>query len=190
MTYQAIIFDFFDVIHEDPLQTWLNRHGYKKEGEFAAAAREFDLGNIDAATYVQRLAAASGQTPAQLEASFAASTALDKAVVALIGKLKQHYRLGLLSNAQTNELRPLLNRHDLVPLFDHIVISAEVQMAKPDPDIFYEILNRLQTKPAHAIFIDDNPKNIAAAQALGITGLHFQHITPLTKQLADLGIVF
>jgi len=42
-------------------------------------------------------------------------------------------------------------------------------VAKPDPGIYAIALERLQAAPADALFIDDTPANVAAAQALGLS---------------------
>lgn len=57
-------------------------------------------------------------------------------------------------------------------LFHHVVDSSEVGMRKPDPKIFELTLDRLGGVPAErAVFLDDYPGNIEAAQRVGIQGV-------------------
>src|SRR6185369_10416658 len=57
-------------------------------------------------------------------------------------------------------------------LFDVVVDSAHVGIRKPDPRIFRLALERLgDIDPAHAVFLDDFPGNIAAAERLGMRGI-------------------
>jgi epoxide hydrolase-like predicted phosphatase len=57
-------------------------------------------------------------------------------------------------------------------LFDAVVDSHEVGMRKPDPRIFAHALERLGGVPcASAVFLDDFPGNVAAAERLGIRGI-------------------
>jgi epoxide hydrolase-like predicted phosphatase len=57
-------------------------------------------------------------------------------------------------------------------LFDEVVDSAHVGMRKPDPRIFRLALERLGgTKPEAAVFLDDFPGNVAAAERVGIRGI-------------------
>jgi len=57
-------------------------------------------------------------------------------------------------------------------LFDVVVDSAHVGIRKPDPRIFRLALERLGgTKPESAVFLDDFPGNVAAAECLGIRGI-------------------
>ena len=95
-------------------------------------------------------------------------------MAALVKRLKTVYkkRLFLLSNisvefaAHTAEL-PILRP------FDGLVLSGPLGVAKPDPAIFRYLLDTYGLEPAACCFVDDRPKNVEAANALGIRGLLF-----------------
>lgn len=55
--------------------------------------------------------------------------------------------------------------------FDLVMMSNEVGLHKPDPEIFRLALELLAVEPAAALFIDDLAQNVAAAQALGLAGV-------------------
>lgn len=186
--YKAIIFDFFDVIHTDHQKAWLAKKGFKREGGFAEASDQLDRGEIDSETYYQRYAHHGGSTPKKVKEEFQEGSKIDNEVVQLIRNLKDRYRLGLLSNTTTDELQPFLDKYDLVPLFDEIIISAEVKMIKPDPEIFKLMLECLKVLPSEAIFIDDNPNNIQGANAVGIKGILHKDFNSLVAQLNNLGV--
>ena len=84
----------------------------------------------------------------------------------------QGYRTALITN-NAHEFRDGWRK--LVPadeLFQVIVDSSEVGMRKPDPRIFELALARLGgVAPERALFLDDAPSNVAAAQKLGIRGV-------------------
>jgi putative hydrolase of the HAD superfamily len=72
-------------------------------------------------------------------------------------------------------------------MFDAVVISGEVGMRKPEQRIFELTLQRLSLTPAECVFVDDQDRNISAAQQLGITGvLHREY----ESTLADLEALF
>mgnify|MGYP001807826056 CR=1 FL=1 len=57
-------------------------------------------------------------------------------------------------------------------LFDVIVDSSEVGLRKPDPAIYELALERIGGgAPESALFLDDHPNNVRAAERLGIRGL-------------------
>jgi putative hydrolase of the HAD superfamily len=56
-------------------------------------------------------------------------------------------------------------------LFHHVIDSSEVGLRKPDPKIFELALERLGVPAESAVFLDDYPGNVEAAQRVGIHGL-------------------
>ena len=69
---------------------------------------------------------------------------------------------------------------------DGIVVSAREKLLKPDPAIFNCLLNRYSLKPEACLFIDDLPKNIAAAKDLGMQGIQFIDIEDCKRQFEEL----
>jgi putative hydrolase of the HAD superfamily len=67
----------------------------------------------------------------------------------------------------------LTKKYACIDAFDVSMFSYEVGMAKPDPSIYYLILNRLHVAPSEAIFVDDFSANIQAASEVGIHAVHF-----------------
>lgn len=57
---------------------------------------------------------------------------------------------------------------DLFPLFDGLVFSGPIGLAKPNHAIFEHLLSRFNLKAEECLFIDDNASNIAAAKDVGI----------------------
>ncbi|MCQ2450084.1 MAG: HAD family phosphatase [Clostridia bacterium] len=64
--------------------------------------------------------------------------------------------------AEVPELKEILG------LFDGLVFSGPIRMVKPNAEIFEYLLNQYGLSPETCTFIDDSPKNIAGAKALGI----------------------
>ena len=56
-------------------------------------------------------------------------------------------------------------------LFDVAVISGEVGLHKPQPEIYLVACERLAVEPAEAVFVDDLRENRAGAEAVGMTAL-------------------
>lgn len=57
-------------------------------------------------------------------------------------------------------------------LFDAVVISGEVGLRKPDPEIFHLTVSKLGLDPPECVFVDDFQSNIAGAEAVGMKGVH------------------
>ena len=62
---------------------------------------------------------------------------------------------------------------ELFSHFDGFIFSGPLGMVKPSANIFWYLLNRYGLHPEETIFIDDNVKNIAGAEAVGLHGYLF-----------------
>ena len=73
--------------------------------------------------------------------------------------------------------------------FEDIVVSGEVNMVKPDRDIYEYAIKRFElADTSSAVFIDDRLENIETAQSLGLHGIHFKHPAQFAEELLALGI--
>jgi len=94
-----------------------------------------------------------------------------------------------LTNWSAETFPPAQARYEFLSWFDGIVVSGEEGVIKPDPRIFRILLERYDIAPEESVFIDDNPGNAAAAQALGIHGIHFRSSELLRRELETLGFL-
>ncbi len=80
----------------------------------------------------------------------------------------------------------LRRRHDFWDAFRGIVISAEVQLMKPEPAVFEHLLSRYQLRATECVFIDDLAINTEGARASGIHAIQFQDISQVERELLPL----
>ncbi len=186
--YKAIIFDFFDVIHKDPYKAWLSKHNIRDRQPYDSAMEMVDRGNVPVAEFHRRAHELSGHSLESIERDFNNNHILDEKMIPFIKDLSKRYRIGLMSNAGSEEVRPLIEEHAYDRLFHEISISGETGLIKPNPEAFHHILDKLECAPEGAIFIDDSPKNIAGAAAIGITGVLYKNLPQLKAYLEALGI--
>lgn len=110
--------------------------------------------------------------------------------VEIMKRLKQAgYQLYGLSNWSAETFPLMRGKFDFFDLLDDIVISGEVGMIKPEPEIFQHTLERIG-KPAEAcLFIDDALANVAQARRLGISSIHFHSPEQLEMELRRLQVL-
>lgn len=70
-----------------------------------------------------------------------------------------------------------------------IVVSGEVGLAKPDPEIFRLTVDRFDLDPARTLFVDDSPANVRSAQDVGLHAVHFTTSAALRSELVTLGLL-
>lgn len=110
-------------------------------------------------------------------------------VIALLPRLKMHYRLLLGSN--TNDLHARQFRQqfrDALRHFDHLVLSYEIGARKPNAAFFHHCQRLADCPPEACLFIDDLPANVAGARACGWQGIVYTDTPELKRQLTALGI--
>lgn len=99
------------------------------------------------------------------------------------------YKLYALTNWQAGLFEIALVRYNFLHWFDGRVVSGEEKIRKPFPEFYQRLLDRYAVNPSEAIFIDDNLRNIKAAEKIGIKGIHFQSPQQLNTELNRLNIL-
>ncbi|MDQ0111172.1 HAD family hydrolase [Paenibacillus harenae] len=96
-------------------------------------------------------------------------------------------KLALLTNGTSAEQRYKIERFNLAPLFDQILIEQEVGIGKPDPRVYLHALELLGgVEPEFAWMVGDNYEwEITAPQRLGIRGVWINHKRPLLDPSPD-----
>lgn len=171
--------DRIDVEHYlDVMRGWFDG-AYGNGNGSADPVHALERGEIDARDFERQLAAElrlvdGGPVPAEgmLDRMFAGFHPVEEMYEALRAARRQGVRTGLLSNSWGNSYpRELFNA-----AFDAVVISGEVRMRKPEPEIFAYALELVGVPAEECVFIDDIERNVAAAQELGMAAI--LHRTP------------
>ena len=99
-------------------------------------------------------------------------------VTDLLSRLKNDYKLGLLSDGYLEVQQNKLYALGLATFFDSIVFSDEIGIKywKPHKRPFFEILKKLEVEPEHSVYIADNPtKDFCGARKAGMKSIRFRH---------------
>ena len=96
------------------------------------------------------------------------------------------YRLYVLSNYGEYLFLKSKDRLDFMPYMDGAVISYQIQMIKPDREIYEYILNKYGLLPEESVFIDDRPENVEGAKAVGMSGILFENFEQTSGELEKM----
>ncbi len=108
----------------------------------------------------------------------------------ILGDLKQAgYPLYGLSNWPDEKWQLVRPKYDFFGLFDDILISGQVKLAKPDPRIFSLFLERIERPAEQCLYIDDSPNNIQVSGQMGFQTIHFRSAEQLRAELSERGIL-
>jgi HAD superfamily hydrolase (TIGR01549 family) len=103
--------------------------------------------------------------------------------VEVLRKLRGRYRLAMLSNVNPMHWDHVNLQHAFMRWFDYPVASYAVGYRKPEPEIFLHVLRQAGVPPSRALFIDDIPSHIRAAQSVGIRSHQFHDAKKLLLDL-------
>ena len=99
------------------------------------------------------------------------------------------YSLYIVSNWANETWELVEDNFEFLSYFKDVIISGKVGVAKPDTAIFKMACDRFNVQPKTTIFIDDLPKNIEAAKALGFQAILFESPKTLRRDLAAINIL-
>jgi len=97
------------------------------------------------------------------------------------------YIVSLMSNTHTVNAKSNLLK-GFYDIFDHVFLSNEIGLIKPDMAKYKHVLKKLDTKPKKCVFIDDKIQNLSPAKELGIIIIKFESLERFKEQLSELGI--
>lgn len=117
-----------------------------------------------------------------IENEFFAGDIIDRTLVEYLRSLRGNYKTGLISN-NWSDLREYIVREKFDDAFDHIIVSAEVGVAKPEAKIYQIALERAGVSPNEAVFVDDFYVNIEGCEKVGMKGIHFKDAQSALEQL-------
>lgn len=99
------------------------------------------------------------------------------------------YKTYALTNWQGDLFHVALVRYNFLHWFDGRVVSGDEKTRKPFPEFYHRLLDRYSVTPQKALFIDDNLRNVKAAEELGINSIHFQSPAQLKTELKKLNML-
>ena len=110
--------------------------------------------------------------------------------VSILRQLIEHpnYKVVALTNWSHETFPIALEKFEFLHWFEGIIVSGEEKTRKPFKEIYQLTLDRFDIEAEHAVFIDDNLRNVKAAETLGINGIHFESPQQLQKELQRLDI--
>lgn len=109
--------------------------------------------------------------------------------VRVLKLLKQNYPLYGLTNWSGETITTAYDKYDFFSYLDGIVVSGDEKLIKPDPKLYQILLDRYNLIASESLFIDDNIKNIAAAEKMGFQTIHFTEDMDLEKEVKKMGLV-
>jgi putative hydrolase of the HAD superfamily len=157
---------------------------FREDAECRELMLGLETGTVPQEHFEPALAALLGVQPSGLIERLFGGTEPDERMAETVRRLRAGgTRTGLLSNSWGTTRYP---RGLMAELFDAVVISGEVRMRKPSPEIYALGTERLGLPPAECVFVDDLYVNLAPAEELGMATVHHRTTDDTIAQLERL----
>lgn len=98
------------------------------------------------------------------------------------------YKVYYLSNFSKKAERECAHTIDFIPYMDGGILSYQVKMVKPNPEIYKLLIKRFRLTPEECVFMDDRADNCCAAENLGIHAILFKTKEDAIEELKKLGV--
>ncbi|MCA9344289.1 HAD family phosphatase [Candidatus Saccharibacteria bacterium] len=183
---QAVIFDCFGVLTGDVWKEFVGSLPEDQRSNARDLNRALDKNVISHDEFYQQINQLTGREVPMVEKIITSDMHKNKEVFKYIQSLKGKYKLAVLSNVSTNWIREQFLTPEEISLFDDFVLSHEVGLIKPDPEIFKLAAKRLGVEVEDCLFIDDSPYNAQAAENLGMKAITYQNFSQFRSQADKL----
>jgi putative hydrolase of the HAD superfamily len=142
-------------------------------------AAQSTIGKVEQDHIWQNVAEELNLSPAELlvfKQTFWQGDQIDIALIRYLENQRGTFTTALLSNAWVGMREVLADQYQIVEgkTVDHILISAELGVAKPDQRIYHILASTINCQFDKILFVDDFIENIEAANELGIQTIHYQ----------------
>jgi len=197
MAVEAVIFDLGNVIlpfdHHTVSQR-LSALSPKCEGEIfrtlfrSQLGRDYDLGQVSSTEFF-----CQARSALHLDVGFGEFReiwcdifSLNEGVARIIEALKGRASLFLLSNTNEMHFKHVRRHFEVVNLFDEALLSYQLGLQKPDPQIWQEAVRRAGVLPRQCAYVDDVEEYVEVARGLGLYAIHFRGVERLRRELEGL----
>jgi epoxide hydrolase-like predicted phosphatase len=176
---------FADFCREKELDEDAVRRLFREDPEALADLRSLETGTIEEAEFEQRFAKRLGLDDATdlIESLFRGMLPSEPVVAAVRAAGDRGVKTGLISNSWSTSH---YDRELLEELFDTVVISAEVGLHKPQPEIYLMAAERLVEPPERCVFVDDLRENCAGAETVGMTAILHRDSAATVERIEEL----
>lgn len=181
MSDTLVIFDCFGVIMNEVAPVFLRK--YLPEEKAAVIKEELfvpaDMGQVTYDELMDNMAKVLGTPKEEMVPRWEELFILREEIVPVIKKLRQKADIALLSNAPLGVVEGILDKFSLWDLFDKTVISCNVKMAKPNPEIYKHCISLFDKKYDKIYMVDDNFINLEHLPTMGIIPIHYKTVSDL-----------
>ncbi len=195
---RALVFDLFDVLfstelspecHACETRLQLADYGLRTAMLRSPQFREAMYGRVSEEVLWRDVASTIKASPhawQELAHAFYSCVRVNTELLNFMRDLRPHYKTAILSNATPAVYLLATQQFHLDQEVDTIIISAQVGATKPHPEIYQIAADRLNIVSHEAIYVDDEWRFVAGAEAIGMRGVQFHNTAEVIAEVQAL----
>ena len=151
----------------------------------------FEMGQLSGAQFFEEISALLDlQVRYSLFCEIWSSIFLPETLIpeGLLESLRANYRLLLLSNTNAIHFAMVREHYPLLRHFHDYVLSYQVGVLKPAPEIYQAALARARCLPRECFYTDDIAEYVEAARGQGLDAVQFHSLAQLKEELGKRGV--
>jgi putative hydrolase of the HAD superfamily len=156
---------------------------FRANPDALSSLRGLETGELDPAEFERRFAELLGTDADGLVEGLFAGLAPNEAMLKAVERAQEvGVPTGLISNSWVMEHYT----EEIRELFDAVVISGEVGLHKPQPQIYRMAADEIGVEPEDCVFVDDLRENCEGAEAVGMNALLYRNADETIAKLEEL----
>jgi putative hydrolase of the HAD superfamily len=183
---KAIIFDCFGVLYLERQPGTNHPLTESESAELRDLVHEGEYGLIDGDTLHDGIAKLTGRSVEEIQNHLVGEYARNVALLQYAQALRPRLKVAMLSNIGSDTIQLFFTPDERQKFFDEFVVSSEVGMVKPHPEIFEHTCRLLGVDVSEAIMVDDVEANCAGATEAGLHAVLFQSNEQAIRECARL----
>lgn len=183
---RGIIFDVFGVLYHGSLGRLRELVPPNRLGELNDVCRSYDYGYYTQSEYFEKIGKLLAKSADEVAGICHDQHVRNEALVSYVHTLRPTYKTAILSNIGRGLIGELFSALEATTLFDTEILSSEVGLAKPSPEIYRLTAERLGLDPSECVMIDDIADNVDGAIAVGMKGIVYQSVAQMDRDLMTI----
>lgn len=186
---KAVILDCFGVLYIAKSQyvyQSIMANPSVRHDEIRDLVAQNEYGLIDDTELFEGISQLTGMPLREVTQNLVSGFVRNEELVAYVERLRPKYKVALLSNLGHDSMIKFFTPEERRQLFDAAVISGDVGMIKPHPEIFEYACRQLGVDTSEAIMIDDAPANIEGAHTAGLQAVRYESTPQIIRELNQL----
>jgi HAD superfamily hydrolase (TIGR01509 family) len=177
---RAIFFDCFGVIITDallPIVTELQETNPEAARHIVDIIHANNRGLVDPGESNRQIAEILGISVEEWRSRIDQGEVKDKRMLRFILELRKHYKTALLSNIGRQSMHRRFSEDELQTYFDAVLVSGELGIMKPEPEIYLRGAETLGVQPSECLMVDDRETHCDGAEAVGMQTVLYRNFT-------------